>query len=280
MATEVRLEENMQTTRRNIVRRAASRGIRVATAAVRTVVGHNGEPAVWRGGLEAGRALSMAGREVPRLTKKYRDELAYWVEVGVNAERMFTCPYPEVFRHWQAGRMGELAEFLELDPSAFTQWCAARTAIEIGAGPFPSIAMKAWRRAVAIDPLADGYAIENLLPPECDGVVYMAAQGEFLPLASKCADIIVIENCLDHVDEPPEVLKEVVRLLRADGLLWLLVDLMDYRDHLHPNPFSEQSLRALLADFGFDAIRERTSPHKSHPQAYGEYRGLLRKRVA
>jgi len=241
----------MQTTRRNIVRRAASRGIRVATAAVRTVVGYNGEPAVWRGSLQAGRALSMAGCEVPRLTKKYRDELAYWVEVGVNAERMFTCPYPEVFRHWQAGRMGELAEFLELDPLAFTQWCAARTAIEIGAGPFPSIAMKTWRRAVAIDPLADGYAIENLLPPECDSVVYMAAQGEFLPLASKCADIIVMENCLDHVDDPTEVLKEVVRLLRADGLLWLLVDLMDYRDHLHPNPFSERSLQTLLAGFGF-----------------------------
>jgi hypothetical protein len=28
---------------------------------------------------------------------------------------------------------------------------------------------------------------------------------------------------------------------------------------------------------GFEPLRDRVSDHKSHPRAYGEYRGLLRK---
>jgi hypothetical protein len=52
---------------------------------------------------------------------------------------------------------------------------------------------------------------------------------------------------------------------------------MEYKDHMHPNPFSEASLKELLRREGFEPVKDRVSDHKSHPNAYGEYRGLLKK---
>lgn len=234
--------------------------------------------AFWRGGM-AGRAIDAAGHHSPDLTAKYLDELTFWNNfVKHDAQKTMNVPFEQVYGGWQRDRMNELREFLGLaDQAAFNDWCLARSAVEIGAGPYPSIATARWKRAVAIDPLADGYTAEGLLPKDCfcDHVVYLASPGEAIPLPTGFADIAVIENCLDHVDEPRAVVREIRRLLKPGGLLWLLVDLMDYKDHMHPNPFNEARLRDMLASEGFAVVRDRVSDHKSHPQAYGEYRGLL-----
>jgi hypothetical protein len=79
------------------------------------------------------------------------------------------------------------------------------------------------------------------------------------------------------VSDPGAVLGEIRRLLRDGGLLWLLVDLSNYSDHMHPHPFNEERVRGLLNQAGFEPVKDRVSDHKSHPKAYGEYRGLLRK---
>ncbi|HYE02324.1 MAG TPA: methyltransferase domain-containing protein [Phycisphaerales bacterium] len=231
----------------------------------------------WRGGL-AGSAVSPCGTEVPDLTEKYRVELGFWCDFARRASaEQCGGEFQDVFGGWQRARLDELRETLGLpDRAAFEAWTRERTAVEIGAGPFPSIALAPWRRAIAIDPLADGYTTEGLLPPECDSVTYIAAAGEVIPLPARTADLVVIENCLDHADRPRDVLLEARRLLRPGGLLWLLVDLMAYRDKLHPNPFDERGLRDLLAQTGFRVVKDRVSAHKSHPEAYGEYRGLLR----
>lgn len=236
--------------------------------------------AVWRGGLD-GMAVGPDGEHVPAMDNKYRDELAYWkhfVDEGARAE--YGHDFEPLYTGWQGVRIDELARFLDLpDREALQRWASTRTAIEIGAGPFPSISLLRWKRAVAVDPIADGYAAEGLLPSTCADVTYLASAGEHVPLPGGMADVVVLENCLDHVSRPGRVLAEVNRLLRDGGLLWLLVDLMDYRDHLHPNPFSLNDLRKLLGEHGFEAVRERVDDHKCHPHAYGEYRGLLRKAV-
>ncbi|MCC6427865.1 MAG: class I SAM-dependent methyltransferase [Phycisphaerales bacterium] len=239
--------------------------------------------AVWSGGL-SGKAVDYAGNAVPELTAKYHAELAFW-EAMVRRESIPTWgkPFEEVFGIWQRIRMTELAEFLGLGEGdsafeALPAWTAQRTAIEIGSGPFPSISLTPWRQAIAVDPLADGYVTENLVPKIAHAaeVTFLAAVGESVPLPANCADLAVLENCLDHVDDPALVLRECRRLLRPDGLAWLLVDLMDYKDHMHPHPFCEKSIKGIVATEGFEVVRERISDHKSHPEAYGEYRALLR----
>ena len=181
--------------------------------------------------------------------------------------------------------MTELSEFLGLvdgseDPiQRLAVWAMERVAVEIGSGPFPAISLVGWKQASAVDPLAEGYIAEDLLPRsvQADRVTFLAATGESIPLAAGTTDLVVLENCLDHVEDPALVMRECRRLLRGPGLAWILVDLMDYKDHMHPNPFSEESIRRLLKNEGFETVRERVNDHKSHPQAYGEYRALVRK---
>ena len=236
--------------------------------------------AIWRGGV-GGKAVDAAGRECPAMTVKYRDELAFWHHsIKHDPISAFHGPYEDIYGGWQRGRLEELREFLGLATwPDLEAWAASRSAIEIGPGPYPSISLLQWKRGIAVDPLVDAYVAEDLLPKRghCDKLVLLASAAERIPLPGNSFDIMVAENCLDHVDDPGAVVAEVKRVLAPGGLFWLLVDLMEYRDHMHPNPFSEQSLTALLKQHGFEIVRHRVNDHKSHPNAYGEFRGLLRK---
>ncbi|MBC7772457.1 MAG: class I SAM-dependent methyltransferase [Pyrinomonadaceae bacterium] len=218
------------------------------------------------------------GQRSELFTHKYRDEFTFWValEHG-DCARQFGCSAWDLFRHWQTIRMTELSQALKLAGlDELKTWASERSAVEIGPGPFPSIAIAPWRRAVAVDPLADGYSRENLVPPDAAHVVFLASAAEQIPLPSGFADLFVTENCLDHVDDPAAVLREAARLLAPEGYVWLLVDLMDYRDLMHPHPFSEQTLHELFKDTGFEVVMEWIGPNKSHPNAYAQYRCLLR----
>jgi SAM-dependent methyltransferase len=229
--------------------------------------------------------------------EKHKEELAYWRWL-IKTEKgraSLWAPFETAFGSWQRDRLLELGEFLGLGSTdngdrealghAIDHWCTERSAIEIGAGPYPALAAAPrWRRAVAVDPIARGYAEENLLPAAANHITYLEASGERIPLPSASADLVIIENALDHVSDPAAVLSEIRRLLAPpsppsenSGLLWLLVDLSNHSDHMHPHPFNEDRLRHLLKAAGFEPVRDRVSDHKSHPKAYGEYRGLLRK---
>ncbi len=232
---------------------------------------------VWRGPL-TGCAVSPSGKPHDSLTRKYRDELTFWdwLVRGGGAEEKFGHPFAPLFGSWQRGRAEELRGVLGMSPEEFNAWCAQRTAVEIGPGPYPAVAVAPWRTAIAVDPISEGYIAQGLVPDECRHVLFITATGEHIPLPAGAADMVVMENCLDHCSDPGAVLREARRILKPGGHLWLLVDLMTYRDEMHPNPFTEESLRALLAREGFSAIHERTSTERrSHPHAYGEYRGLL-----
>ncbi len=227
-------------------------------------------------GVESGlRALAAPPNE------KYEEEMTFWRWLVRTDEgrKKIGGPFEVVFGRWQRDRLLELARCLDLDgPEALDEWCARQSVVEIGAGPYPAVAAApAWRRAVAVDPLAKGYAAEGLLAAACSRVTYIEAPGERVPLATGFADLVIIENALDHVGDPAAVASECYRLLRPGGLLWVLVDLSTHRDHMHPHPFDETRVRALLASAGFEVVTDRTSDHKSHPKAYGEYRGLLRR---
>lgn len=239
--------------------------------------------AVWRGGL-CGSAVDELGKPVPEMTEKYRSELVFWESlVRRDAVATWAMPFEEIYGGWQKIRMTEFVEFLGIEGSgdaldALAAWAAPRRALEIGSGPLPSISLVRWEQAVALDPLAEGFIAEGLVPRafETSRVTFLASTGESIPIPSGVMDLVVLENCLDHVDDPSRVLRECSRVLRPGGLAWILVDLMDYRDHMHPNPFSEASIKDLLSGTGFETIRDRTSDHKSHPNAHGEYRVLAR----
>lgn len=245
---------------------------------VESVIGSGGDAGIWRGRLASGRASDSRGRVDRPLSEKYREELQYWVNAKRHPERVGLDDFDRVFRDWQGIRLAELRAFVGADSeAAFEDWCSGQAVVEIGSGPYPCVARTRWRRAVAVDPLADGYQLEGLPPDDVHmrAVHFVAAPGERLPLPSGTADLVICENMLDHVSDPLAVSLEVRRVLRRGGLLWLLVDLMEYADRMHPHSMTEPKLRALLAEAGFEAVREEVREHHSHPRAFGEYRGLL-----
>ncbi len=219
--------------------------------------------------------------------RDHSEELGFWRWLVQTDEgrKSIDGPFAQVFGGWQRDRLRELARVLKLAANesgldaALDQWCAQQSVVEVGGGPFPAIiAAPQWRRGVAVDPLAKAYVEEGLVPPTgVDHVTHLAASGEEIPLPSCSADLLVIENALDHVTNPAAVMHEAHRLLKREGCVWLLVDLSEYRDAMHPHPFNADRVRALLRDTGFTIDHERTSDHHSHPKAYGEMRVLAHK---
>ena len=237
------------------------------------------QPAVWRGGAD-GRAIDSAGRESPEMTRKYGEELAYWLSAARGADPAFVAKASggagdmhEQFGVWGRRRLKELGDQFQLDDDGLRAWCRERVAVEIGCGPHPSVVEAEFRVALAVDPLADAYVREKIAA-ERAGVVYVSAVGEQLPLASGSADIVIIENCLDHAEDPRRVLGEIARVLKHGGFLWLLVDFMDYRDHMHPSPMREAALRGLLAEHGFVVKYLASWGPGSHPKAEKQCRVL------
>lgn len=230
------------------------------------------------------RALeSASGLPLPRA--KYEQELAFWTNLARSDECVARhgAPFHELFARWQSDRLRELADAMGLGLDGFAAWARQASAVEIGGGPFPALAAlelvapgSAWKRAAAVDPLALAFVREGLSPPACERIVMIEALGERVPLPSAAADLVIIENCLDHVTDPGRVLAECRRLLSASGRLWLLVDLSEHRDAMHPHAFDAPRARELLRVAGFEVLHERASAHKSHPKALGELRVLAR----
>ena len=220
--------------------------------------------------------------------RKYDAELEYWrwlVKKG-GSEKGFGGPFAEVFGRWTSQKMVKMGEFLALpavgQPGDIHDWASQRSVIEIGAGPYPLVAAatKGWKRCVAVDPIARGYVEEDLLPAVASSVVYVAARGESIPLSSASADLIVIENCLDHVKDPAMVVREMTRLLAPGGHLWIFVDLSNHVDHMHPHAMNEDKVRRFLqTDGGFTVVRDEVTAHKAHPEAFGSYCGMLQRPV-
>lgn len=214
---------------------------------------------------------------------KYSSELNFWrwlIKHG-GSEKQYGDSFEVVFGRWQRQRLIKLSEWLFLpvqgQPGDIDAWCAERSVVEIGAGPFPCVAAakRGWKRCVAVDPIAKGYCEEGLLPSVADRVVYLQAPGERIPLPAGFADLVINENCLDHVASPEAVVAEMHRLLRPGGFLWFFVDLSHHRDHMHPHPMDEGSIRSLFK--AFSLVHAEVTSHKAHPEAYGSIRALFRK---
>lgn len=214
---------------------------------------------------------------------KYRGEMDYWrwlIKKG-GSEKQHGEPFAVVFGRWQRHRLLKLAKCLDLPhddrPGNIDDWCAQRSVVEIGAGPYPAVAAarKGWKRCVAVDPLAKGYVEEGLLPPACEGVTYIEAPGEAIPLPSNFSDLVICENCLDHVSDPEAVVREMYRLLKPGGYVWFFVDLSEHRDFMHPHPMTEERVRKLFSEFA--EIATEMTPHKAHPKAFAAMRVLFRK---
>jgi SAM-dependent methyltransferase len=138
------------------------------------------------------------------------------------------------------------------------RWLADKTVVSVGCGCTGDLA--AWPAAVkiAVDPLLYTYQKLGMLIEDLDGTnrtVHLAMGVEDLPLLDECANLVICRNALDHTPDPAKALQQMWRILRADGMLFLSVDLGGFATPDEPTVFSADSLVALLVQEQFEIIR-------------------------
>ncbi|MFI4915662.1 MAG: class I SAM-dependent methyltransferase [Phycisphaerales bacterium JB060] len=262
----------------SVWKRTIRRLLRPALTPLEDAIAGAGGWHAWRGGLDG--SLTSAIGDV-HIERRLRDELAYWVRaVNVPGAHEAIDPaygdFHDVFARWQTDRCKELADWMGV-PDVAT-WQLETAVLEIGGGPHPMVAQGRWALAAAVDPLNDGYASCDLFPPGPLGFTPIAASGEQIPVTGASFDIVVCDNCLDHVADPGRVVAEIARVLKPGGHAWILVDLRSTVDDMHPHAFTPELLAAMLTSQGLEITKERVGTHASHPLAHGEVRVLARKR--
>jgi SAM-dependent methyltransferase len=144
----------------------------------------------------------------------------------------------------------------------------AKTVVSIGCGCTGDLA--AWPAAVkiAVDPLLYTYQKLDMLLEDLGGTsrtVHLAMSAEELPLLDECAHLVICRNALDHMHDPAKALQHMWRILKAEGSLFLSVDVGGVPTPDEPTVFSVDSLLALLRQGAFEIIRHTgdEEPHSS-----------------
>lgn len=143
--------------------------------------------------------------------------------------------------------------------------------LEIGSGAAGIITHLNSKFRFAVDPLEDFYAtIKKFADYRDKNVIYKKALGESLPFKEKHFDLIIIDNVLDHCDNPALVISEMKRVLRENGIVFFrqntyhiwgkfIRTIMEFFkiDKGHPHTFTKKSLIKLLTQSNFEILDYR-----------------------
>lgn len=94
--------------------------------------------------------------------------------------------------------------------------------IEVGSGAHGLIFCFDGDHRVGVDPLAVNY--RGLFPGWQRRAQTVAAVGEALPFRDQSFDVVICDNVVDHAESPAQIVRELVRILAAGGLLYFTVN--------------------------------------------------------
>lgn len=142
--------------------------------------------------------------------------------------------------------------------------------LEVGSGPVGIVSFLPWGRRYAIDPLEDFYqghrALTELRHQE---VVYLKGRGEELPFNMFSFSVVIIDNVIDHTNQPEQIVKEIHRLLNRNGIMYLSVNIHTpwgeaghrllaacHIDQRHPHTYTKKKIRELIITNQFQIDEE------------------------
>jgi len=166
---------------------------------------------------------------------------------------------------WRAGQLADALRSVGLDALTTGE---ARV-VEVGSGPVGVASFFPARVRVAVDPLERFYASNSVLTTHrSPAVEYREGRGEALPCDDAAFDLAIIENCIDHVQDMHGVMRELRRVLRPGGTLYLTVNCRSAKgywihrvlsrlrlDPGHPHTFTPDRLERLIRSHGFQVVR-------------------------
>lgn len=137
-----------------------------------------------------------------------------------------------------------------------------------GAGGIVTFLTESSRR-YAIDPLEDFYSqVDEFIRQRDASVRYRQARGENIPFETAEIDLVIMDNVLDHCENPEKVLQEACRVVQQNGLIYckqntyhmwgrMVRRVMELFviDPGHPHTFSKRQLGTLIARNGLHIVR-------------------------
>lgn len=102
---------------------------------------------------------------------------------------------------------------------------SAPSILEIGSGPIGIINNLKYGVRCSIDPLENYYkSNKELIELRDNDVCHLSGAGECLPFKDQTLTFVIIDNVIDHTDLPDSVIKEIHRVLRNDGIMYITVN--------------------------------------------------------
>lgn len=177
---------------------------------------------------------------------------------------------------WYRWRAENLKRLVNKAISGSSFSLSSATVLEIGSGPVGVTSFLEAGECIAIDPLCDYYTLQPALVKYRDNnVQYKTGIGESLPFADAFCDLVVIENVIDHVQDAHAVMKEIGRVLKPGGILYLTINLHPAWgailhwiisrlkiDKGHPYTFTLGKIRHFLAEHGFRILHDEWQDFK------------------
>jgi len=120
--------------------------------------------------------------------------------------------------------------------------------LDIGCGIKSVLHFLPGKLKVGIDPLADEYKKIYNYPSD---LVIQKSYGENIGYSDNFFDIVFITNALDHTRNPKEAINEVWRILKDNGYLIIVNELVKdirKRDRAHPHNLEEDDILSLIAN--------------------------------
>ncbi len=140
--------------------------------------------------------------------------------------------------------------------------------LEIGCGPAGISTYIDSNFKHAIDPLNDFFeSIESFQKQRDTRTKYLKAKGENLPYEQETFDLVIMDNVLDHCEDPQKVMNETFRVMKMGSVLYfqqnvytlwgkaLRLGMEKFEiDKGHPFTFTKKDISLLLDRAGFEVL--------------------------
>lgn len=175
---------------------------------------------------------------------KYEGELEYWQTVYRNEGNKFANEHYEELM---------LAIAQEKDDNFLENTII----VDFGCGPRGSLQwMKKPAVKIGVDVLTERYMEEFGETLIQHGMIYVTSTEQYIPLPNEIADCVCTINSLDHVNNLEQMSKEILRILKPQGILLASFNLNQPSTECEPQTLTEEKLKQyLLKYFEIDTYR-------------------------
>jgi 2-polyprenyl-3-methyl-5-hydroxy-6-metoxy-1,4-benzoquinol methylase len=211
--------------------------------------------------------------------------------------------YERGFWSVQAGRSaGQSSRFQWYKERAERIWSQAKplldgetkiSVLEIGPGPVGLVNYIEADERHALDPLENYYRSQvDFVKIRSKGVSYHQGTGEDISGLNRTFSFVIIDNVLDHVKDPRQVIREIHKNLKSRGIMFVSLNiytqfgawirnLMEVAeiDRGHPFNFTQDSIMSTLQGCGFETLFSETEDYRTQKRKYrksGQMREILK----